>query len=79
MKSLLSNNSLDNPTYTPTKQTKEKILVNHISLFCCFGLQKIQICIFFYRIEFLNCTSALTTSVILLSLTNAPRNILTNY
>jgi len=38
-----------------------------------------QNCIFFYRIGCLNCTSAPTTSVILLSLKNAPRNLLTNY
>jgi hypothetical protein len=32
------NNSLGNPTYTPTTPTKEEILDNHRSVLCSFGI-----------------------------------------
>ena len=34
----LINNSLSNPTYTPTTLTKEEILDNHMSVLCSFGI-----------------------------------------
>jgi len=34
----LINNSLGNPTYTPTTLTKEEILDNHMSVLCSFGI-----------------------------------------
>ena len=34
----LGNNSLGNPTYTPTTHTKEETLDNHRSVVCSFGI-----------------------------------------
>ena len=38
IKELGIDNSLDNPTYTPTTLTKEEILDNHRSVLCSFGI-----------------------------------------
>jgi hypothetical protein len=38
MKELNINNSLGNPTYTPTTLTKEEILGNYRSVLCSFGI-----------------------------------------
>jgi hypothetical protein len=38
IKELGIDNSLGNPTYTPTIPTKEKILDNHRSVLCSFGI-----------------------------------------
>jgi hypothetical protein len=38
IKELGIDNSLGNPTYTPTKHTKEEILDNHRSVLCSFGI-----------------------------------------
>jgi hypothetical protein len=38
IKKLGIDNSLDNPTYTPTTLTKEEILDNHRSVLCSFGI-----------------------------------------
>jgi hypothetical protein len=38
IKELGIDNSLDNPTYTPTTLTKEEIMDNHRSVLCSFGI-----------------------------------------
>jgi hypothetical protein len=38
IKELGIENSLGNPTYTPTTHTKEEILDNHRSVLCSFGI-----------------------------------------
>ena len=38
IKELGIDNSLGNPTYTPTTLTKEEILDNHRSVLCSFGI-----------------------------------------
>jgi hypothetical protein len=69
IKELGINISLGNPTYTPTTLTKEEIPENHRSVLCSFGIST----------GFINYTSVLSNSVILLGLPNAPRNLFPNY
>ena len=38
IKELGIDNSLGNPTYTPTTHTKEEIMDNHRSVLCSFGI-----------------------------------------
>ena len=55
--------------YTPTTLTKEKILDNHRSVLCSFGIStKMKNWIYRHSHGFLNYTSVLSNSVILLDL-----------
>ena len=66
-------NSLGNLTYTSTKLTKEEILNNHRSVFCFFCISNAELGLpLLYLIMKLH---MLTNSVILMGLSNAPRNI----
>ena len=67
-----THNSLGNPTYTLTTLTKGKILDNHRFVLWSFGISTE------YE-EFLNYTSVLTNSVILLGLSIAPRILFPNH
>ena len=75
IKELGIDNSLDNPTYTPTTPTKEKILDNRRSVLFPLEFQPyMKNWIYHHSTRFLNYTSVLSNSAILLGLSNAPRN-----
>ena len=80
---LCIDNSLDNPIYTPTTPTKEEILDNHRYVLCSFGIstkdEELDLPSLYIATWFLNYTSVLSCSVILLVLPNAPRNLFPNY
>jgi len=82
IKELGIDNLLDNPTYTPPTITKEEILDNHRYVLCSFGIstndEELDLP-YHHSTGFLNYTSVISNSVILLSLPNAPRNIFSNY
>ena len=77
IKELGINNSLGNPIYTPTTLTKEEILDNHRCVLCSFWIstkdEELDLP------SFLNYTSDLSSSAIVLGLPNAPRNLFPNY
>ena len=78
IKELGIDNSLDNPTTL----TKEEIPAQTIIDLFCFPLEfqpKMKNWIFRHSTAFLNYTSVLTNSAILLDLPNAPRNLFSNY
>jgi len=80
IKELSIDNSLDNPTYTPTTLTKEEILEIIGLFYVPLEFQpKMKNCIHCHSTGFLNYTSVLSNSVVLLGLPNAPRNIFPNY
>ena len=77
IKELGIDNSLGNPTYTPTILTKEEILDNNRFVLCSFGISTIDEELDLPSL--LNYTSVLSNSAILLGLPNAPRNLFPNY
>ena len=80
IKELGIDNSLGDPTYTPTTLTKEEILDKHRSVLCSFGIstndEELDLP---HSTGFLNYTSILSNNAILLGLPNAPRNLFPNY
>jgi hypothetical protein len=78
IKELCIDNSLGNPTYTPTTLTTEEILDNHSYVPLEFQ-PEIKNWIYHNSTGFLNYTSVLSCCVILLGLPNAPRNLFPNY
>ena len=72
IKELGIDNSLGNPTYTPITLTNEEILDNHRSVLCSFGIsiKDEELDLQSYT-GFLNYTSVLSHSTILLGLPNA--------
>jgi len=79
IKELGIDNSLGNPTYTPTALTKEEILDKHRSILCSLGIStKDEELDLPYSTGFLTYTSVLSKIVLLLGLINAPRNFFPN-
>ena len=73
IKELGIDNSPGNPTHTPTTLTKDEILDNHRSVLCSFGIstkdEELDLPSLYW---FLDYTSALLNSALLLGLPNAP-------
>ena len=73
-------NSLGNPTYTLTTRTTEEIVNNHMSVFTSLEFQsKMKNLIYCHSTGFLNYTSLLTNSVVLMGLPHAQRQPFPNY
>ena len=80
IKELCIDNSLVNPTYTPTTVTKEEILDNHRSVLCSFGISPKDEELDLPSLYWIpNYPSVLSNIAILLGLPNAPRNLFPNY
>ena len=72
-KELGIDNSVGNPTYTPTTRKKEEILDTHRSVYVPFEYQpKMKSWIYDQSTGFLNYTSVLSNSAMLLGLPHAP-------
>ena len=81
VKELGIDNSLGNPTNTPTTPTKENILDNRRSvlIYVPFEFQpEMKNWIYHHSTGFLNYTSVLSNSAVLLGLPNAPRHLFPN-
>jgi hypothetical protein len=73
IKELGIDNSLGNPSHTPTTVTKDEILDNHRSVLCSFGIstkdEELDLPSLYWLLDY---TSALLNSALLLGLPNAP-------
>jgi hypothetical protein len=79
IKELGIDNSLGNPTYTPTTLMKEEILDNHRSVLCSFGISTKDEELDLPSTGYLNYTTVLSNNAILLGLPNVPRIFFPNY
>ena len=75
-KDLGIDNSLGDPTYTPTTLTKEEILDNHRSVLCSFRMKN---WLFLHSTWFLNYTRIFSNSVVFLGLPNTPQPLFPNH